>query len=153
MYRKHVTKAFLAWALIALLTVMPLITTVAASEDEGVKYEFENGVHNGAQIYTGYIGKTDDGTAFDLSGATCSYIGQKGTSTSVNVEVSEEGLYELVVRYAEPFDKSKKIQYLNVNKSNQGEVSFTYTLDWREISAGIVKLNKGTNNIEFEAYW
>lgn len=120
---------------------------------EVVKYEFENGVQNNAEIHTDYVGKTDDGLTFDLSGATCSYVGQKGTSTSVNVDIEQAGLYELVVRYAQPFDKTKKIQYLNVNDSNQGEVSFPYTLNWKEMSAGIVKLNKGTNNIEFEGYW
>jgi mannan endo-1,4-beta-mannosidase len=132
---------------------MPVINAAGAVPEEGVKYEFENGVHNGAQIYTDYLGKTDDGLTIDLSGASCSFIGQKGTSTSVNVEIDEAGLYELIVRYAQPYDKNKKVQYLNVNDSNQGEVSFSYTLTWKEISAGIVKLNKGTNNIEFESYW
>lgn len=154
MYKKPILKASLIWALITLLAVMPLINTSAASTgEEGGRYEFENGVHNGAQIYTDYTGKTDDGTTFDLGGASCSFIGQKGTSTSVNVEISETGLYELIVCYAQPFDKSKKIQYLNVNHSNQGETSFPYTLTWKEIPAGIVKLDKGTNNIEFEGYW
>ncbi len=136
---------------------MPLVSVVNvpanAMTAEGVKYEFENGVQNNAEIHTDYVGKTDDGLIFDLSGATCSYVGQRGTSTSVNVDIEQAGLYELVVRYAQPFDKTKKIQYLNVNDSNQGEVSFPYTLNWKEMSAGIVKLNKGTNNIEFEGYW
>ena len=141
----------------ALTALMPLVSVVNvpanAMTAEGVKYEFENGVQNNAEIHTDYVGKTDDGLIFDLSGATCSYVGQRGTSTSVNVDIEQAGLYELVVRYAQPFDKTKKIQYLNVNDSNQGEVSFPYTLNWKEMSAGIVKLNKGTNNIEFEGYW
>ena len=47
----------------------------------------------------------------------------------------------------------KKIQYLNVNGTNQGEVNFSKSLEWKEIPAGIVKLDKGSNNIEFESYW
>ena len=141
----------------ALTALLPLVSAANVSANamtaEVVKYEFENGVQNNAEIHTDYVGKTDDGLTFDLSGATCSYVGQKGTSTSVNVDIEQAGLYELVVRYAQPFDKTKKIQYLNVNDSNQGEVSFPYTLNWKEMSAGIVKLNKGTNNIEFEGYW
>ena len=141
----------------ALTALIPLVSAANVSANamtaEGVKYEFENGVQNNAEIHTDYVGKTDDGLTFDLSGATCSYVGQRGTSTSVNVDIEQAGLYELVVRYAQPFDKTKKIQYLNVNDSNQGEVSFPYTLNWKEMSAGIVKLNKGTNNIEFEGYW
>jgi len=53
----------------------------------------------------------------------------------------------------QPYDKNKKVQYLNVNGVNQGEISFPFTLKWREISAGIVKLNAGINNIELESYW
>lgn len=154
MKRKGIVKVFLAFALAAAIPATPLINAAAsAAAEDGVKYEFENGVQNGAEIYTDYTGKTDDGDAIDLSGASCSFIGQKGTSTSVNVEAADEGLYELLVRYAEPFDKNKKVQYLNVNGVNQGEVSFVYSPGWKEISAGIVKLNKGTNNIQFDSYW
>ncbi|EPR13565.1 glycosyl hydrolase [Ruminiclostridium papyrosolvens] len=154
MDKKFFLKVFLVLGLTALIPLMSVANVPAsAMSAEGVKYEFENGVQNNAEIHTDYIGKTDDGLTFDLSGATCSFIGQKGTSTSVNVDIDQAGLYELVVRYAQPYDKTKKVQYLNVNDSNQGEVSFPYTLSWKEMSAGIVKLNKGTNNIEFESYW
>nr|WP_242987494.1 glycosyl hydrolase [Anaerobacterium chartisolvens] len=136
------------------MPVMLFTGTVSAfAAGEGVKYEFENGVQKGAKIYTDYKGETGDGQVFDLTGASCTFIEQKGTSTSVNVEIDKAGLYELIVRYAQPFDKTKKVQYLNVNNANQGEVSFTYTLSWKEISAGIVKLKEGANNIEFEGYW
>lgn len=154
MNKKTLIKVFSVLALTSLIPVMsPTNAATTTIPEDGVKYEFETGVQNGAEIYTDYVGKTDDGQAIDLSGASCSYIGQKGTSTSVNVEVDQAGLYELVVRYAEPFDVNKKIQYLNVNDSNQGEVRFGYSLNWKEISAGVVKLNAGTNNIEFEGYW
>ena len=99
------------------------------------------------------MGKNEYGDVFDLTGSTCVFIGQKGTSTSVNVEVDKEGLYEIFISYVQPYDKIKKVQYLNVNGSNQGEVSFPFTLKWKELSAGIVKLDAGTNNIELEAYW
>jgi mannan endo-1,4-beta-mannosidase len=152
MNKKTVLKVFLAIALVAQVFAIPFFNMVGATS-EGVKYEFEKGVHQGAETHIDYVGETDDGLTFDLSGATCIFIGQKGTSTSVNVEIDKAGLYELVVRYAQPFDKNKKVQYLNVNGSNQGEVSFPYTLSWKEMSAGVVKLDKGTNDIEFEAYW
>lgn len=154
MDKNNFLKVFLVLALVALIPLIPAANVPAnAMLEEGIKYEFENGVQKNAEIHTDYVGKTDDGLTFNLSGATCSFIGQKGTSTSVNVDIDQTGLYELVVRYAQPYDKTKKVQYLNVNDSNQGEVSFPYTLSWREMSAGIVKLNKGTNNIEFEGYW
>ncbi len=154
MRKKTTLRVFLALTLAAFITAMSFMSAAAAtSPPDGSKYEFENGVQNNAEIHTDYVGKTDDGLTFDLTGATCSFIVQKGTSTSVNVDVSQTGLYELIVRYAQPFDKTKKVQYLNVNNSNQGEVSFPYTLSWKEMSAGIVKLNQGTNNIQFEGYW
>ncbi|HOQ36557.1 MAG TPA: glycosyl hydrolase [Acetivibrio sp.] len=153
MHKKTKSKVFLALTLAAVMSLMSFICPVKAIKEDGDKYEFEDGVHRGAQIYTDYIGKTDDGSVFDLSGSTCSFLGQKGTSTSVNVEVDKAGLYEIIICYVQPYDKNKKVQYLNVNGSNQGEVSFPYTLKWRELSAGIVKLEKGINNIELEAYW
>lgn len=62
---------------------MSFINTADAESEDGVKYEFENGIHDRAEIYTDYVGETDDGQIFDLSGASYSFIGQKGTSTSV----------------------------------------------------------------------
>ncbi|NLP13394.1 MAG: glycoside hydrolase [Clostridium sp.] len=153
MYKKTKAKVFLVLTLASVISLMSFIYAVNAITEDGDKYEFEDGVHNGAQIYTDYIGENDDGDVFDLSGSTCSFLGQKGTSTSVNVEVDNAGLYEIIICYVQPYDKNKKVQYLNVNGSNQGEVSFPYTLNWRELSAGIVKLDGGTNNIELEAYW
>lgn len=154
MGRKTVKYVFLVLALAVLIPVVPFIKVAAVSiPPEGVRYEFENGIQNNAEIHTDYVGKTEDGQTIDLTGATCTFIAQKGTSTSVNVEIDKAGLYELIVRYAQPYDRTKKVQYLNVNHSNQGEVSFPYTLTWKEMSAGIVKLNQGTNNIEFESYW
>jgi mannan endo-1,4-beta-mannosidase len=153
MYKKTKAKVFLVLTLASVISLMSFIYAVNAITEDGDKYEFEDGVHNGAQIYTDYIGENDDGDVFDLSGSTCSFLGQKGTSTSVNVEVDNAGLYEIIICYVQTYDKNKKVQYLNVNGSNQGEVSFPYTLNWRELSAGIVKLDGGTNNIELEAYW
>jgi mannan endo-1,4-beta-mannosidase len=45
------------------------------------------------------------------------------------------------------------VQYLNVNGSNQGEVTFPYTLSFKETDAGLVNLKKGKNVIELKAYW
>ena len=149
-------KKFTAVLAATALTVNAVSTlpnnNISEAVSDGVKYEFENGA-GGAKILTDYKGETEDGQTIDLTGASCSYLEQAGTKTSIDAEIDEAGLYELVVRYAQPFDTSKKVQYLNVNGANQGEVSFPYTLEWKELSAGVVKLEKGTNKIEFEAYW
>ncbi|HOP93861.1 MAG TPA: glycosyl hydrolase [Acetivibrio thermocellus] len=153
MENKTSIKVFLALMLAVLMPVVSCINVSNAVLSDGDKYEFEDGIHKGAQIYTDYVGQNEYGEVFDLTGSTCSFIAQKGTSTSVNVEVDKEGLYEIFICYVQPYDKNKKVQYLNVNGVNQGEISFPFTLKWREISAGIVKLNAGINNIELESYW
>jgi mannan endo-1,4-beta-mannosidase len=153
MYRKTGKKVFLAWTLTVLMSVMTFVTSSSALPQEGVKYEFEEGTLKGVKILNDYQGETEDGTKFELSGATGIFLEQKGTSASVEVEIDNAGLYDLIIRYAEPYDPSKKLQYLNINGVNQGEVSFAYTLEWREMSAGIVKLNSGKNIIELESYW
>jgi len=65
----------------------------------------------------------------------------------------EAGLYELTVGYCEPSDPNKKVQYLNINGSNQGELTCPYTPKFAETSGGVVNLKKGKNTIEFRAYW
>lgn len=136
------------------------VITVQAEETEAVKYEFEDGSTEGGKIYNEtWKGNTaEDGTGedFDLtnaSGGGFSYLDQKGTTVSVDVTVEEAGLYELTICYCEPYDPNKKVQYLNVNGVNQGEVSFIHNLTFEETSGGIVMLDKGVNTIELEAYW
>lgn len=131
----------------------------AASETE-ICYEFENGKTDGGKIFTeGWKGNTaEDGSGedYDLTNASnggFSFLDQKGTTVSVEVEVEEAGLYELTVCYCEPSDPNKKVQYLNINGVNQGEISFSHNLTFEETSGGVVMLKKGVNVIEFKAYW
>jgi len=132
----------------------------AVAVDDVIKVEFEDGKTSGGKIYTEtWIGNTaEDGSGdeYDLtnaSGGAFAYLDQKGTTVSVDVNVEEAGLYELSVCYCQPYDRNKKVQYLNINGVNQGEVTFTYNTTFTEASAGLVVLNKGVNTIEFEGYW
>ncbi len=153
--------AALSLLLAAALTV-PAMTPLAdvTAAEEVLKYEFEDGATSGGTIYTeGWTGNTaEDGTGedFDLtgfSGTGFSYLDQKGTTVSVTVDVPEAGLYEMNICYAEPYDPNKKVQYLNINGVNQGEVSFKHNLAFAETSGGVVNLKEGTNTIELKAYW
>ncbi|MBR1457878.1 MAG: glycoside hydrolase, partial [Oscillospiraceae bacterium] len=108
---------------------------VIAVEDSVQKYEFENGATSGGKIHTeGWTGNTQEdgsGEEMDLtgfSGTGFSYLDQKGTTVSVEVDAPEAGLYLLRVSYCEPYDANKKVQYLNINGVNQGEVSFKHNL-------------------------
>lgn len=131
--------------------------TYVTAEADVLKYEFEDGILNGCKVcdYTsldeGASGKPVDISGFSGSGFV--YIEQKNTSVIVTVEAPESGLYELKIGYCEASDPNKKVQYLNVNGQNQGEVTFPYYEGWAEITAGYVPLNKGSNTIEIASYW
>ena len=139
-------------------SAMPVLAA-AKSSDTVQKYEFENGSTSGGKIYNeGWKGNTEEdgsGEDFDLTNASggFSYLDQKGTTVSLKVTVEEAGLYEMKISYCEPYDKNKKVQYLNVNGVNQGEVSFSHNLKFEETSGGVVMLNAGENTIELSAYW
>ena len=132
----------------------------AVESSDVLVYEFEDGATSGGKIHTeGWKGNTQEdgsGEEMDLtgfSGTGFSYLDQKGTTVSVEVDVPEAGLYELNICYCEPYDTNKKVQYLNINGVNQGEVSFRHNLEFKETSAGVVNLRKGKNTIELKAYW
>ena len=162
---KHLKKhAVAACALAAVcgVTALPLSSaalSTAAADTAVQKYEFENGKTSGGKIYdSGWKGNTQEdgsGEDFDLTNASggFSYLDQKGTTVSLEVTVEEAGLYELAISYCEPYDSNKKVQYLNVNGVNQGEVSFSHNLKFEETSGGVVMLDKGVNTIELSAYW
>ena len=157
---KRSTCAVLTAALTTAGLALPPKTTQISAADTVLKYEFEDGSVSGGKIYSeGWIGNTQEdgsGEEMDLtnfSGNGFSYLDQKGTTVRVEVDVPEEGLYELTIAYCEPYDTNKKVQYLNINGVNQGEVSFSHNLTFKETSGGVVNLKKGKNTIEFKAYW
>lgn len=142
----------------ALAVCMCSVSFSGVSADSAVqKYEFEDGSLDGCKVcdYTsldeGASGEPVDLTGFSGSGFV--YIEQKNTSVTVTVDAPESGLYELKIGYCEASDPNKKVQYLNVNGQNQGEVTFPYYEGWAEITAGYIPLNAGSNTIEIASYW
>ena len=131
----------------------------ASAADDVLKYEFEDGSTEGGKIYLNGTDGVDlsdwpeDTDLTNFSGKGFSYLDQKGTKISVEVDVPAEGLYELIVCCCEPSDPNKKVQYLNVNGVNQGELTCPYSSSFTEISGGVVNLRKGKNIIELKAYW
>lgn len=141
-------------------SLAPPEANAAVESSDVLVYEFEDGATSGGKIHTeGWKGNTQEdgsGEEMDLtgfSGTGFSYLDQKGTTVSVEVDVPEAGLYELNICYCEPYDTNKKVQYLNINGVNQGEVSFRHNLEFKETSGGVVNLRKGKNTIELKAYW
>lgn len=142
----------------AFLSAVGSLSAVSAPEPDVLKYEFENGTTSGGAFYSSEtdIPKDKMPEGADLSGFSgngFAYLDQKGTTLSIEADVPEAGLYELVICYCEPSDPNKKVQYLNVNGVNQGEVSFPHNTSFEETSGGVVNLKKGKNTIELKAYW
>ena len=158
---KRITGSLLAAALtLSAFSYNTPVNSFVDAADSVIKVEFENGKTNGGKIYNetwkGNTAEDGSGEDFDLtnaSGGAFSYLDQKGTTVSVDVTVEEAGLYELSICYCEPYDTNKKVQYLNINGVNQGEVCFMHNLTFEETSGGIVMLDAGVNTIELEAYW
>ncbi len=131
--------------------------TINALPADGVKYELEDSTLDNCKAESWEkIDECASGNSADISdwsGTGFANLTQKGSSITVTVNVEKEGLYELVMRYCQAFDLSKKVQYLNVNGANQGEVSFPYCEKFQEMSAGYVPLKAGKNEIQIKAYW
>ena len=149
-------------AVMACLSVVPSFGSFAetAAGTNAKIYEFENGSTSGGKIFSnGTEGLkrggdwSDETDLSNFSGKGFSYLDQKGTKVSVEVEAPEKGLYQLSFCYCQPSDRNKKVQYLNVNGVNQGEVTFPYNESFGEVPGGIVLLNKGKNTVELEGYW
>ncbi len=159
MRRRIISKIISGVITVAVAVAAIPVFSIGSTADEIQKYEFEDGSTSGGEIHAeGWKGNTsEDGTGedYDLTNASggFSYLDQKGTTVSIDVTVEEAGLYEMSICYCEPYDPNKKVQYLNVNGVNQGEVSFQHNLTFEEMSGGVVNLKKGVNTIEFKAYW
>lgn len=148
-----------AWllTLIAMLTslvgVFPSDKALASS----LTYEFEEGAFDGCTAESWEkVDEDVNGNMCDISdwsGTGFANLGQAGTSVTVTVDVEKSGLYELFIRYCQPFDAVKKVQYLNINGVNQGDTSFPFCTSWQTISAGYISLNEGKNTIQIKAYW
>ena len=132
---------------------------VRAEADSVLKYEFEDGATSGGKLCKNGVSDLDsdkipEGSDLtECSGGGFAYLDQKGTTVSITADVPEDGLYELNIAYCEPSDPNKKVQYLNINGVNQGEVTFPYSPSFTETSGGVVNLKKGKNVIELKAYW
>lgn len=154
-FRKLLSAVIALTASFSMLSVIP----VSAETTDVLKYEFEDGSTSGGKIHANGVSDVKmedlpkDTDLSGYSGKGFSYLDQKGTTVSVEVEVEKAGLYELAICYCEPSDPNKKVQYLNVNGVNQGEVTFSYSPKFVETSGGVVNLIKGKNTIEFKAYW
>lgn len=96
---------------------------------------------SGAELWTSIYENQLPG----YSGEGFAYVTSK--AISLEVEAPEEGMYQIDVRYAQILDKSGRDQTISVN-GKKNMIKFPYTDKWTDISMGVFRLNKGTNEIE-----
>ena len=96
---------------------------------------------SGAELWTSIYENQLPG----YSGEGFAYVTSK--AITLEVEAPEEGMYQIDVRYAQILDKSGRDQTISVN-GTKNMIKFPYTDKWTDISMGVFRLNKGTNEIE-----
>lgn len=96
---------------------------------------------SGAELWTSIYENQLPG----YSGEGFAYVTSK--AITLEVEAPEEGMYQIDVRYAQILDKSGRDQTISVN-GKKSMIKFPYTDKWTDISMGVFRLNKGTNEIE-----
>ncbi len=96
---------------------------------------------SGAELWTSIYENQLPG----YSGEGFAYVTSK--AITLEVEAPEEGMYQIDVRYAQILDKSGRDQTISVN-GKKNMIKFPYTDKWTDISMGVFRLNKGTNEIE-----
>ncbi|MDE5945867.1 MAG: hypothetical protein K2G63_00970 [Oscillospiraceae bacterium] len=114
--------------------------------DGGNKAEFENGVITGTatKVETEEKGFSGDGYV---------YLRDAGDTISVDVEVPETGMYELMVCYNLPTASGSKTQNFYINDAPQGQIVFSPNDEFAEASIGKFKLTKGVNTLKIESSW
>ena len=96
---------------------------------------------SGAELWTSIYENQLPG----YSGEGFAYVTSK--AITLEVEAPEEGMYQIDVRYVQILDKSGRDQTISVN-GKKNMIKFPYTDKWTDISMGVFRLNKGTNEIE-----
>lgn len=128
---------------LTMLTTATVSLNLTANAVTGEKYEFEDGV-----VGTGAV---IDNTITGFSGT--GYVDSQEGDISVTVTVPSTGMYEVKISYCLPEDRGSKNQSMVINGVSQGEVGFTTTDEFKEISIGSFKLTEGENVIEFKKSW
>ncbi len=137
-------KKFLSLITAAAISAVNLTVTapcVSAIEGGEVLIKAECEDLSGAELWTSIYENQLPG----YSGEGFAYVTSK--AITLEVEAPEEGMYQIDVRYAQILDKSGRDQTISVN-GKKNMIKFPYTDKWTDISMGVFRLNKGTNEIE-----
>ncbi len=126
-----------AMALNCLLAV-PFTTNAAST-----KFEFEDGTQTGSATVMSELS--------GYSGTGYVFLQDNTDTVSVTVTAPADGMYDLYIGYGAVY--GDKVQGLEVNGSNQGNVSFPEGDGFEELKFGTVKLNEGENTVTIVGSW
>lgn len=121
---------------------MPIIGT--AEEESNVIFhaEVEELTLNNESVWTSIYENQLPG----YSGEGFVYL--TGGSVSTEIEIEEEGMYDISVRYAQILDKNEPRQQTIAINGTETMVGFPYADSWTDKSFGTFRLKKGVNTIE-----
>ncbi len=120
-----------------------LMTVPFSSLAADARFEFEDGTQTGiARVMSEQSGYSGTGYVF---------LEDNADTVSVTVTAPEKGMYELKIGYAAIY--GDKVQGLEVNGENQGNVSFPEGTGFEEMKFGTVMLNEGENTVTILGNW
>ena len=105
--------------------------------------EAEEGLLTGVNI-------ASSGSGYSGSGYVTGFTNE-GDKVTVTVNIPEEGLYTLKIRYRGT--SGDKYQYVSVNEGFASQVSFPASSDFVVIPAGSYELQQGDNSFTVEKSW
>lgn len=137
---KSATAAALAAALCGTLaSLMP--ATVSAANGLGT-YEAET-MEGIDQVWTSIYETQLPG----YSGEGFAYL--TAAPISLEIEIEEEGMYQIDVRAAQILSEDGRLQTVSIN-----DIDYTYNMpylsEWTDVSFGVFRMKKGTNTITFK---
>jgi len=76
------------------------------------------------------------------------FVYHTNSTISLEVEVPEDGMYEISCRYVQILNEEGRQSTVAVNGSEYMK-AFPYTAEWTDFSFGNFRMNKGVNTVEF----
>lgn len=143
---KFFKKAFSALTATAMLLSVSSAMPVISAADEEAEVVFHDECENlelsdGMQVWTSIYEKQLPG----YSGEGFIYLANG--SMKFEIEVPEDGMYEISTRYAQILDVNGREQTIAINGTKQ-MVKFPYSDSWQDISFGMFRFKAGVNTIE-----
>lgn len=119
-----------------------LLLSVTAVTAQGTRYEAENGTLAGTYVETVTAGFSGTGyvNGFDSD----------GDRVTITFNLPQAGSYNIFIGYASPYGDKKNILGINGNNT---EMSFPYSLTFREAAFGKAWLKEGSNSLSIIKSW